>query len=209
MKKQKSFKAAIFDLGGVVFGISLEPVIQSWARSIGCQPQEIAAKFRIDSHYERFEIGEISPAQYRAHVCGVLGAHLSNEDFDQGWNSIYLEVLPGVETLLQQLRETVRLVALTNTNQIHAPAWRACYSGVLSYFERVFSSHEIRVRKPDPRSFQIVLDYLDMEPGKAVFIDDNPENVRGAEAVGIRGIIADNPFETVGKIRRLVIGAAE
>jgi len=205
----KPLEAAIFDLGGVVFGISVENILQSWAKSMNIPAQEMSPKFGQDSRYRRFETDDISPKQYREHVYETFGARLSDEEFDRGWNSIYLEVLPDVETLLKQLRETVRLVALTNTNQIHAPVWRVRYSGILPYFERVFASHEIRARKPDAESFQIVLDYLDMEPGKAVFIDDNPENVRGAEAVGIKGIVADNPFETVGKIRRLVIGSAE
>jgi putative hydrolase of the HAD superfamily len=206
LKKQKSFKAAIFDLGGVVFSISLDPVIQSWARSIGCQPQEIAAKFRIGSHYERFEIGEISPAQYRAHVHDVLGARLSDEDFDQGWNSIYLKLLPGIESLLEQLRQTLRLVALTNTNEIHAKEWRSRYSDILTYFEKVFTSYEIGARKPDPECFQIVLDYLDLDPGEVVFVDDSLENVRGAEAVGIKGITATTSFEIAERLQLILAG---
>ncbi len=185
-----SSEAVIFDLGGVVFGISLEPVIQSWAESTGMHPRELAASFRIDSYYERLEVGGISPARYREHVCDLLGVHLSDEDFDRGWNSIYLDVLPGIELLLQELRQSSRLVVLTNTNEIHSKEWRVRYADILTYFEKVFASHEIGARKPDAEAFQIVLDYLGIDPQKVVFIDDNPENVRGAEAVGIKGILA-------------------
>ena len=199
MKEYGSIEAAIFDLGGVIFGISLEPVIQSWSKSTGIRPQDIAAKFRIDSHYERFEIGEISPAQYRDHVCDLLGARLSPEDFDRGWNSIYLELLPGIESLLKQLRQTLRLVILTNTNEIHAREWRVRYADILTYFEKVFTSYEIGARKPNPECFQIVLDYLDIDPGKVVFIDDNQENVHGANAIGIKGIVATTPVEEIAE----------
>jgi epoxide hydrolase-like predicted phosphatase len=207
LKEYRSIEAAIFDLGGVIFGISLDPVFHSWAESIGCQPQDVAAKFRTDSQwavYERFEIGQISPREYRDHVCDLLGARLSPEDFDRGWNSIYLELLPGIESLLKQLRQTLRLVALTNTNQIHAKEWRVRYSDILTYFEKVFASHEIGARKPDPASFQIVLNYLDTDPGKVVFIDDNPENVRGASAIGIKGIVATLPHEIIDEFQRAV-----
>jgi epoxide hydrolase-like predicted phosphatase len=202
LKEYKRIEAAIFDLGGVVFGISLDPVFQSWADSIGCQPQDIEAKFRTDSQwavYERFEIGQISPRQYRDHVCDLLGACLSPEDFDRGWNSIYLELLPGIESLLKQLQKSLRLVVLTNTNEIHAREWRVRYSDVLKYFEKVFASHEIGARKPNPECFQIVLNYLGIDPGKVIFIDDSMENVCGANAVGIKGIVATTPVEEIAE----------
>ncbi len=183
MKEYSDLEAAIFDLGGVIFGISLEPVIKSWAESAGVHPQKIAEKFKPDSHYERFETGEISPDEYRAYVYSVQGIQLSDEDFDRGWNDIYLDVIPGMESILEELQKHLRLVVLTNTNQIHAPEWRNRYSDILTYFEKIFASHEIGARKPDAEAFQIVLDHLNMDPGKVVFIDDRPENVRGAEAV--------------------------
>lgn len=201
MKENRLLKAAIFDLGGVIFGISLDPVIDYWAKCAGVNPQDIAAKFKIDSYYKRFEVGEIPPGEYRNHVRSLMGIHLSDENFDRGWNSIYLDVLPGIETLLKQLQNSLRLVVLTNTNHIHEKEWRVRYSDILKKFEKVFASHEIGARKPDPESFQIVLDYLGIEPGKAVFIDDNPENVRGAELVGIRSILATTASEIAQKLQ--------
>lgn len=209
MECSNTLEAAIFDLGGVVFGISLDPVFEFWAKSIGRQPQDVAAKFGIDSHYERFEIGEISPAEYRDHVCELLGAPLSPEDFDRGWNNIYLDVLPGIESLLEQLQRTLRLVALTNTNEIHAEEWRVRYSDVLTYFEKVFASHEMGARKPDPECFQIVLDYLGIDPAKVIFMDDNPQNVHGANAIGIKGIVVTNPLEMAEKLQRLMTATEE
>lgn len=208
MKECDSLEAVIFDLGGVIFGIALEPVIHSWAKSTGVSPQEMAARFRIDSHYERFEVAEISAAQYRSHVCDLLGVSLSDEDFDRGWNSIYLEVLPGMESLLKQLQKSVRLVVLTNTNEIHARVWRALYRDVLKYFEKVFASYEIGARKPDPESFRIVLDYLAVDPGKVLFIDDNPENVRGASSLGIRGLVMTDPRGIAEEFRQYGLGKA-
>ncbi len=200
--ESEPFEAAIFDLGGVVFGISLDPVIRSWAKAAGIPPEDIADRFVADSCYELFEVGEISSQDYRDHLCSALGIRLSTEDFDQGWNSIYLDLLPGIESLLKQLQKRLRLVALTNTNQIHTREWRARYSNILTYFEKVFASHEIGARKPDPDSFHIVLDYLDTDPGRVFFVDDNPENVNGAIAVGIKGFVATSPIEVAEELRQ-------
>jgi len=200
LTENKKLEAVIFDLGGVIFGVSLKPVILHWAESIGCAPQEIAKKFKVDSYYERFETGHISPEEYRNHVYDVLGHRMSDEDFDKGWNSIYLEVLPGIESLLKKLHGKLRMVVLTNTNQIHAQEWRPRYAEILKHFEKIFSSWEIGARKPETESFRIVLDYLNIEPEKVAFIDDNAQNVQGAEAVGIRGIIATNADEIENKL---------
>ncbi len=197
MSKQRTIEAAIFDLGGVIFGISLDPIIRSWAESSGIPPREIAEKFKIDSHHERFETGEISPEEFRAHVCDTIGAQLSPEDFDGGWNCIYLDVLPGIESILAEIRKDLRLVVLTNTNQIHARVWRSRYSDILTYFEKVFTSHEIGARKPEPEAFQAVLNYLDIEPGKVVFFDDNLENAQGANAVGINGFVVTSHLDVI------------
>lgn len=204
MKEYNGLEAAIFDLGGVIFGISLKPIIKSWAESAGVPPQKIAEKFKADSHYERFETGEISPDEYRAYVCRVHGIQLSDEDFDRGWNDIYLDVIPGMESILEELQKHLRLVVLTNTNQIHASEWRKRYRDILTYFEKVFASHEIGARKPNSEAFQIVLDHLNIEPDKVVFIDDRVENVRGAESVGLRGILTPTPAQVVEKLQPLV-----
>ena len=201
LKDHNSLEAVIFDLGGVVFGISFDLAANSWAESSGVPARELAERFQADSHYERFETAEISPEEYRAHVCNTLGVQLSVEDFDRGWNSIYLDILPGIESLLAELRERLRLVVLTNTNQIHAPIWRARYRDILTYFEKVFASHDIEARKPEPEAFQIVLDYLNTDPREVAFFDDNPDNAQGANSVGIKGFVATSRLDVVAGLR--------
>ena len=205
LQKYNNLEAAIFDLGGVIFGITNEPVIRFWTECAGMPPREIAAKFGADrDYYERFETGEVSPEEYRAHVCGMLGTQLSDEEFDRGWNRIYLDVVPGIESMLTELRKYLRLVVLTNTNGIHAPEWRIRYSEILAHFEKIFASHEIGARKPGAEAFQIVLDHLKVNPDRVVFIDDRLENVRGAEAVGIKGIAVPTPSEVVENLQPLL-----
>jgi HAD superfamily hydrolase (TIGR01509 family) len=43
--------------------------------------------------------------------------------------------------------------------------------------------------KPDPRVYQEALKQARAEPSACVFIDDMAENVAGAAALGIRGIL--------------------
>jgi putative hydrolase of the HAD superfamily len=193
----------ILDLGGVVFGISVDRIIKSWAESSGCHPKDIAPKFKVDEYYKLFEIRKISPEEYRSHVCNVLEINISDEDFDKGWNSIYLDLLPGIEQLLLQLKDKTRLLVLTNTNEIHAKEWRVRYADILKHFDRVFASHEIGVRKPSPESFHAILDYLGTTPDRVVFFDDTPDNVEGALAIGISSFVVNSPNEVSEKLKQM------
>ena len=203
MKINDQLEAVIFDLGGVVFAISFERTMESWAVSAGCNPSDIAQKFMIDDQYKLFEVGKISPEEYRSHVCGVLGISISDEDFDTGWNSIYLDLLPDIESLLLQLKYKTRLLVLTNTNEIHAKEWRVQYSNILKYFEKIFASHEIGARKPSPESFNKILDYLNTTPDRAVFFDDLCDNVEGALSVGISSFVVNSPYEVSEKLNQM------
>lgn len=203
LKKGVQIDAVILDLGGIVFGISVDRIIESWSKSAKCHPKDLAEKFKVDRYYELFEIGAITPDQYRKHVCRTLDINLSPEEFDRGWNSIYLDLLPGIDELLNQIKKNHRLIALTNTNAIHAIDWRVRYFDTLKHFEKIFASHEIKARKPNPESFQIVLDYLKTSPENVVFFDDNPENVNGARFIGIHGFVATSPEQVYEKLKQV------
>lgn len=203
MKMNDQLEAVIFDLGGVVFGISVDRIIESWAGSSDCQPKDIAPKFKVDECYKLFEIGKVSPEEYRSHVCKTLGIRISDEDFDKGWNSIYLDLLPGIESLLLQLKDKTRLLVLTNTNEIHAKEWRVRYADILEHFDKIFASHEIGSRKPSSESFHIILNYLDTTPDKVIFFDDMSENVDGALSIGISSFVVNSPYEVSERLKEI------
>ena len=127
----------------------------------------------------------------------------SDEEFDKGWNSMYMELVPGIEQLLQELRQTYRLVVLTNTNAIHAQKWPILFSSVLGYFEKVFSSHEIGARKPEKKAYETVLDYLGLDPHRIIYLDDNLEFVRAAAEMNIESICVTSFKQMVDEMNRL------
>ncbi|GAB4352602.1 MAG: hypothetical protein Kow0073_08390 [Immundisolibacter sp.] len=56
-------------------------------------------------------------------------------------------------------------------------------------FGRVFNSYYLGACKRETAAFTAVLEALDVAPAQAVFIDDNPDNVARAAALGITGIV--------------------
>jgi len=106
-----------------------------------------------------------------------------------------LDVYPGIGRLLADLKKDFRLVALTNTNMIHEKVWKVKYKDTLSVFEQIFSSPHMGTRKPESTAYQMVLDNLNIKAEQALFLDDNPENTKGAERVGIDAILVRSQMQ--------------
>lgn len=182
-------KAIIFDLGKVVFDLSFERVFQSWATSSGGKFDDIESRFMFDELFDRFERNEVSPAEFRATVTQRLNLKLSDQDFDNGWCDLYLDVYNDMDNLLVGLKRKYKLIGLTNTNAIHSKVWTVKYADTLQHFEKIFSSHELATRKPERKIFEIVLDYLKSKPEQTLFLDDNQDNINGAKEIGINTIL--------------------
>ena len=45
-----------------------------------------------------------------------------------------------------------------------------------------------KLRKPDPRVFQLMLERLGASAHESVFVDDKKENVQASQALGMHGI---------------------
>lgn len=195
--------AIIFDLGKVVFNLSFDLVFKSWATSSGKQFSEIKNKFQFDELFDKFETGEISPEKYRSLISQRLNLQLTDEEFDKGWCDLYLDPYNEIEQLLIDLKHKYRLVALTNTNIIHNKVWRLKYAGILKHFEKIFSSHEIGKRKPDEKVYRMVLDFLQCSPEETLFIDDNADNITGANILGIKTILVTSQEQMRKELQKL------
>lgn len=94
-------------------------------------------------------------------------------------------IQPTVD-LLAHLRDNTdqRLLALTNWSHETFPVALDRYD-FLHWFEGIVVSGEEKTRKPFADIYQILLDRYEVDPAKAVFIDDNLQNAQAAESVGI------------------------
>ena len=201
----KKYKAIIFDLGNVIFKCTFDHAFRYWADSFNIDYTTIKNKFKIDKAYELFEKNNITLNDYRNHVSNLLDLNFINNEFEIGWNSIYDNVIPGIPELLSKLKNNYKLVALTNTNAVHYPIWINKYINELKFFEKVFSSHLIKTRKPEKESYNFVINYLKYSPSEVVFLDDTNENVMGAISIGIDGILVSSFEGMINDLKALNI----
>jgi len=105
------------------------------------------------------------------------------------WQETIEGSLPDTVAILQQLKEQKnhRLYALTNWSAETFP-WALEKFDFLHWFEGIVVSGMEKTRKPFPDFYQILFNRYNVDPARAVFIDDNIKNVIGAQAVGMRAI---------------------
>lgn len=80
-----------------------------------------------------------------------------------------------------------RLLALTNWSHETFPVAQKKFPW-LEWFEGIVVSGQERIRKPDPEIYIRLIERYQIQANRAVFIDDNQDNVRAAQALGFHGI---------------------
>ncbi len=70
-------------------------------------------------------------------------------------------------------------------------------------FDDVVISADVGLHKPDPAIYRLSCERLEIDPAEAVFVDDLRENIAGAEAVGMVGVLHRDPDETRDQLEEL------
>ncbi|HET6990406.1 MAG TPA: HAD family phosphatase [Bacteroidia bacterium] len=196
------YKALVFDLGKVIFDVTFEMAYAHWGKIGNLDSGVVRSRFRFDEAYDLFSENKLTPKEYAKHVSKLIDVELSQEDFETGWNRIYLDVYPGTDNILIKMKKKYRLLALTNTNSVHARVWPFKYAETLHHFEKIFSSHEMGISKPKKEAYTMVLDYLQLLPGEIIFLDDTNANVTGAEDAGIKGIVVKSSSQMIADLHK-------
>jgi putative hydrolase of the HAD superfamily len=113
------------------------------------------------------------------------------------------EVLSEVHSLKETGLRTAILSDQTNwLNEIDAK------DPFFLHFDRVFNSYRMHKGKRDPSLFADVCRELGIEPREALFVDDNPENVRRAQSEGMNTIVFNDIGKFAGELKEALEKAA-
>lgn len=101
--------------------------------------------------------------------------------------------MPGMRQLLQELSDNpaIQIYGLTNWSMETFPLARQKFP-ILQMIDRYIVSADVKMVKPDPRIFRLLLDRYNLQPSHTLFIDDNPNNISAANSIGLKGILFHN-----------------
>ncbi len=102
------------------------------------------------------------------------------------YESLVVELLPGVEQLLKELHGQVKLGIVSNTQTITAADIKKKLAkiGIEQFFDVVIATGELGIHKPDPAPIIAAIKALDVKPERTIYIGDIETDLQAAHAAG-------------------------
>ncbi len=203
-----SYRACIFDLGGVVLGSPL-PAIRGYEADLGLPEGSLAQVVRLRGEagaWASHERGELSFPEF----CRAFAA----EGRELGIEFSPVELMRRIADAVRPRPQMVAAVgavraaglttaALTNNWAEPAPAAER-FEGLRGLFDVFAESCVLGMRKPDPRVYEHVLDLLGVPAGAAVFLDDMGRNLKPARELGMTTIKVGDPAVALAELGALL-----
>jgi putative hydrolase of the HAD superfamily len=184
-------KNIIFDLGNVLYDIDFNILYQRFdALGIPNFEKHFTLN-KSDPLFFDLEKGFINEAEFCTGFNHLYQLELDQQTLIDAWNSLLIGFRKGSMAWVKANQEAYNLFLYSNTNQIHQDYFIPEYAKKLggdfnALFKKPYYSHEMGMRKPDPASFQFILDQEGLNASETLFIDDNEPNVVAAASVGLQ-----------------------
>ncbi len=194
-------KTVVFDLGKVLVDFDYGIAAHKLAANSAKDAPSIRAILDQSPLLFRYESAQITTPEFFAEARALIGFRGDLEEFAATFADIFTEI-PAMIALHDGLRARgVPTFVLSNTNEIaighvrrRFPFFNTVCGHVLSY--------EHAVMKPDRAIYEATERLTGCAGGEILFIDDRPENVAAAQALGWQTICHRDPAETIPLVQR-------
>jgi putative hydrolase of the HAD superfamily len=190
-------KNVILDLGGVLLNINYQLTIDAFI-NLGIEDfQNLYTQANQSDLFNRFEKGKISNKEFVAGIKSYLPEAISEQEIITAWNAMLLDFPRERLDFLLELKSKYNTVLLSNTNAIHVEFFQNQLNEVygkkslVPFFNEVYLSCEMGMRKPDAEIFETVCKKEDFNPNDTLFIDDTIQHIEGATSIGIHAHYLD------------------
>jgi len=192
----QKYDSIIFDLGGVLYDIDVQRTKDAFAK-IGLNDfsKLYTLKEQVDL-FDSLEKGMINDQGFVEGINRIGGVHFTPEQIKQAWNALLIGI-PGENIdLLRKLRDDgYKLYLLSNTNILHYSSIQIemqekfGLDSLDQLFDQTYISYKIGMRKPDAEIYKHVMLNHNIDPARAIFIDDNEDNIKAAISAGIPAVL--------------------
>lgn len=197
-------KNIVFDVGMVLVDFKWRQVM----KDVGCSPEEveIIGDVMVNSPFwNELDRGVMEEEDVIAQMIDKLpGLENKAQAF---WDNIHLtiEAFPYAKEWVKGLKEEgYHTYLLTNyPRSLYKNTAEQCFTFLPYIDAALVSSHE-KMTKPDREIYEHLLKKFDLKAEETVFIDDRPDNIKGAESVGIKGIYFTNYEEVCTNLRKIL-----
>jgi epoxide hydrolase-like predicted phosphatase len=190
----------LVDFGGVLT-TNIWISFDAFCKAEGLEPGTILTLFRDHpealADLRKLERGEYADEEFEARFAERLG--VSPE-------GLIGRMFAGLEpeTVMIEAVRTAREAGI-RTGLISNSWGTGIYERApLEIFDTAVISGDVGLHKPEPEIYLLAAERLRSEPAACVFVDDLRENVTGAQAVGMTGVLHRSPPATLSRLEELV-----
>lgn len=125
--------------------------------------------------------------------------------YDERWEESVTGAIEGTVDILRELKEAgYPLYGLSNWSAETFRRIRHQYP-FMDWFEEIVISGEVKLIKPDPLIYKLLLERIKRSAEECLFIDDSEANVTTANQLGFQTIRFESPEQLSKELRRLGI----
>lgn len=192
----RSIRAVIFDYGEVLCSAPPSNVIASMAALFSVTPEQFR-KF-YSRQRQAYDRGDLAATEYWSNLAEAAGVALLPDQIEQlrradveMWSNVDQDVLRWVRELRAK---GVRTAVLSNMHGDMVQFAKQNFTW-LAEFDCLTLSSDLHMVKPDAEIYRHCLQCLGVAPEETLFLDDREANIRGAQALGIQGIVVQSPAQ--------------
>lgn len=195
----------IFDLHGVLLFTTRSTFSGMLAERLGVPVEQVQQVMNGPVNV-LWDLGEVSDDDFYDHMLAETGQPPEKKRIIEKFVIEDFYIDQEMLALIRELHKTHTTVLLSNF-PTHVREFLQKVWFIDGAFDHHIISSEVKLLKPDARIYQLALERAACQPGEAVFIDDRPENVEGAEALGIKGILFTSKVQTISDLGRVLKAA--
>lgn len=185
-----SIKNIIFDLGNVLYDINFDKMYRSFTQLGIPHFENHFTLNKADSLFLDLEMGRINSSKFYEGFRHLYGLPIADLAIRDAWNSLLIGFRKESIDWIRANNTQFRCFLYSNTNSIHynhfIPQFEKDLGGSFeALFVTPYYSHQMGQRKPDPSSFQYILDKEGLLASETIFIDDHLPNIHAAHSLGI------------------------
>ena len=209
-------KVFVFDLGMVLVSLYRKECVENF-RLLGIE--DAAAMIGNSSQNGPFgalEYGLISVEKFCDELAQISSKKITEKDILNAWNSMIGETPVDLLNMIYRLRHEFgkTVCMLSNVNQPHIDNvmqnhfCQVAGRDIHDYFDALYLSHELHLKKPEPKIFETVGQSIHKKFGfcgsDIIFFDDSRDNVDMAIRYGWDSIVIANTDETMEMLRKMM-----
>lgn len=209
-------KVFVFDLGMVLVSLYRKECIENFRRLGIEDAAAMIGNCSQNGPFGALEYGLISVEDFCDELAKISNRPISKKDVVDAWNSMIGETPVDLLNMIYRLRhESGKTVCmLSNVNQPHIDNIMQNHfcqvpgRDIHGYFDALYLSHELHLKKPEPKIFEIVgqsiKDKFGFSGKEIIFFDDSQDNVNMAIQYGWDSIVVANTDETMKILKEIL-----